>query len=69
MGIAPALTVLLGAWMYIPFAGLEMRVLYLAYRHAGHHAADDERIAVEGDSLAIEVRDGGQVCRFSLNRK
>jgi len=69
MGIALAFTLRLGAWMIIPFASLEMLVLYVAYRHAGHHAAEFERIAVEGDSLAIEARDGRQVCRFSLNRK
>lgn len=69
MGIALAFAVLLGAWMILPFAGAEMLVLYLAFRHVGRHAADYERIAMEGDSLAIEVRDGGHVRRFSLNRQ
>lgn len=68
LGIALAFTVLLGAWMIFPFAGLEMLALFLAFRHIGRHAEDYEWIAVEGDNLAIEVRDGGQVRRFSLNR-
>jgi uncharacterized membrane protein len=69
MGIALALAVLLGAWMIVPFTGLEMLALYLAFRHVGHHAADYERIGIDGDFLAIELRDGGQVRRFSLNRQ
>lgn len=69
MGIALAFALVFGAWMMLPFAGLEMLVLYMAFRHVGRHAADYERISIEGDSLAIEVRDGGLVRRFNMNRQ
>ncbi len=68
LGIALALTWVFGAWLILPFAGLEMLVLYLAFRHVERHAADYERVAVEGDRLNVEVLDGGRISRFEFNR-
>ncbi|MBI2509640.1 MAG: DUF2244 domain-containing protein, partial [Betaproteobacteria bacterium] len=45
VGIAAAFAAL-GAWLILPFAGLEMLVLYLAFRYVDRHAADYERIAI-----------------------
>ena len=45
VGIATAFAMILGAWPILPFAGLEMLVLYLAFRYVDRHAADYERIA------------------------
>src|SRR5215510_9003168 len=39
----------LGAWLVLPFAGAEMGVLYLAFRHVQRHAADFESLAIKGD--------------------
>jgi uncharacterized membrane protein len=67
LGIALAFGLALGAWMVLPFAGLEMLVLFLAFRHIGRHAADYERIAIEGDRLNVEVLDGRRVSCIELN--
>jgi uncharacterized membrane protein len=67
-GIAIAFTWVFGAWLILPFAGIEMLVLYLAFRYIERHAGDSERLAIDGDSLSVEVVDGGSVRRFEFNR-
>ena len=68
VGIALAVTWVFGAWPILPFAGLEMLVLYWAFRYVDRHAGDYERVAIEADRLNVEVVDGGRVSRFELNR-
>ena len=68
LGIALAFSVLLGAWPIMPFAGLEMLVLYLAFRYMDRHAGDFERITIQGDNIAVEVQEGRHVMRLELNR-
>ena len=68
LGIALAFTWVFGAWLILPFAGLEMLVLYLAFRYVDRHAADYERVAIEGDRLNVDVLDGGRMSRFEFNR-
>ena len=58
LGIATAFAVL-GAWLILPFAGLEMLVLYLAFRYVDRHAADYERIAIRRGQGASGVIRGG----------
>lgn len=48
-----------GAWLVLPFAGLEMLVLYLAFRYIEHHAADYELIEIDGDRVKVERFEGG----------
>jgi uncharacterized membrane protein len=50
------------------FAGIEMVVLYLAFRYIDRHAGDYERITIRGDRVSVEVREGSDVTRFELNR-
>ena len=69
VGIGLAFTVIFGAWPIMPFAGLEMLVLYLAFRYAERHAADYERLAIAGDRVEVEVLDGGRLRRFDCNRQ
>jgi uncharacterized membrane protein len=57
-----------GAWPVLPFAGIEMAVLYAAFRYVDHHASDYEYLAIEGDRVRVEIRDGADVRRFDLNR-
>jgi uncharacterized membrane protein len=52
----------------MPFAGLEMLVLYLAFRYVDRHAEDYERLALAGDRLMVEVLEGGRLRRFDCNR-
>lgn len=67
VGIAGAFA-LLGAWMILPFAGLEMLVLFLAFRCADRHAADFERIAIAGDRVKVELFVAGQARNHEFNR-
>ncbi len=68
LGIAGGFSLIAGAWPILPFAGLEMTVLYLAFRYMDRHAADYEQITIRGGSLAIEVHEGAQVRRLELSR-
>jgi len=68
LGIAAAFSLVFGAWPILPFAGLEMAVLYVAFRCIDRHAGDYERITIRGDSVSVEVREGSRVDRFELNR-
>ncbi len=68
LGIALGFAWVFGAWLILPFAGLEMLVLYLAFRCVERHAGDYERVAIEGDTLNVEVFDGGRMSRFEFNR-
>jgi uncharacterized membrane protein len=68
LGIAAAFSIIFGAWPILPFAGIEMAVLYIAFRYIDRHAGDYERITIQGDSVAVEVREGTQVSHFRLQR-
>jgi uncharacterized membrane protein len=57
-----------GAWLVLPFAGVEMGVLYLAFRHVQGHAADFESLAIKGDRVLVEQWDRGRLSRYELNR-
>jgi uncharacterized membrane protein len=49
----------LGAWMILPFAGIELLALGVAFLVYGMHATDGDRVLLTGDSLIVEVVDGG----------
>jgi len=68
LGIAMAFAWVLGAWLILPFTGVEMLVLYLAFRHVELHSRDYERVALDGNRLNVEVVDGGRVSRREFNR-
>lgn len=59
---------LAGAWLVVPFAGLEVAVagmvLYLLYRHAG----DYERIDIEGRHVRVVQRRGKVETRHAFER-
>jgi len=57
-----------GAWLVLPFTGVEMGVLWLAFRHVQRHAADFESLAIKGDRVLVERWDRGKMSRFELNR-
>jgi uncharacterized membrane protein len=50
-----------GPWLVLPFAGLEMLVVGLAFVACGRHAGDFERIRV--DPLAVTVEQVAGQCR------
>ena len=49
---------LAGAWLVLPFAGLEVALLVGAYLFYARHAADYERISLGEGRLTIEIADG-----------
>jgi uncharacterized membrane protein len=70
---APPLTVGLafavaGAWLVLPFAGLEVLVLVWAFREIERCAGDYERITVAGDTLTIETVERSVRRREEFNR-
>ena len=66
-GIAVAFAVL-GAWLVMPFAGIELALLYWAFRHLENHAGDFERVTIEGDRVVVEVVDRNSQQRYEFNR-
>ena len=68
LAIAVGFAMVYGAWPVVPFAGLEMLVLYAAFSYMDRHAVDYEQITIRGATVAVEVREGSQVIRHELNR-
>jgi uncharacterized membrane protein len=58
----------IGAWPVMPFAGLEIALLALAFRVVRVHDADFERLEIGEHEVRVEVRDADQVTRFVANR-
>jgi uncharacterized membrane protein len=58
---------LFGAWPVLPFVGLEVAALGLAFLANGRHATDYERIALRKDALVVEIRDADRVEAVQLN--
>lgn len=56
-----------GAWLILPFAGLEVLLLAGAFFMQARHATDYERIALAGTQLMVEVADGERVARYELD--
>jgi uncharacterized membrane protein len=67
MGIALGFA-LVGAWLILPFAGLELVALAFAVRHMCRHAGDYEQITICGDRLVVEILECTELKRFELNR-
>jgi uncharacterized membrane protein len=59
----------LGAWLILPFAGIELLVLFFVARYLERHAQDYERLTVSGEVVAMEVVDAGRLERRELNRR
>jgi len=57
-----------GAWLVVPFAGLEMVALIAAFAYIQRHAGDYESIAIEGDRVLVERWETGRPSRYELNR-
>ena len=57
-----------GAWPVLPFAGLEMLVLFLAFYFIGRRSDDYERLTLNGDQLLLERKEHGKLGQFEFNR-
>ena len=58
-----------GAWLILPFAGLEVLLLGGAFVLQARHATDYERIALERGRLRVEVAQGRRRARYELDAR
>lgn len=56
-----------GAWLVLPFAGLEVLLLGAAYMLYARSAADYERIVLDSGRLTVEVAEAHQTSRYELD--
>jgi uncharacterized membrane protein len=56
-----------GAWLVLPFAGLEALLLGAAFVMHARHAGDYERIELVNGGLTVEVAEGERVTRHELH--
>ena len=68
VGIALGFALLHGAWPLLPFAGVEVLGVYLAFRYMERHAGDYERVTVGQERLIVEVCDGARSARHEFSR-
>lgn len=57
----------LGLWLVLPFVGLEVAVLGIAWWVHTKHARDAEMIRMDGRQFMVEVRRGRRLYRHELN--
>jgi uncharacterized membrane protein len=58
-----------GAWLILPFAGLEVLALGIAFLVNGRHAGDYERIAGSGGRLTVEIASAARVSRHEFDAR
>ena len=56
----------LGAWLVLPFAGLEVLLLATAYLLYARRAADYEKIELDSGRLTVEIAQGARTARYEL---
>lgn len=66
LGIATAFA-LLGAWLVLPFAGLEVVALGVAFVVNARHATDFERIEIASGRLTVEIGEADRVARYVVD--
>jgi uncharacterized membrane protein len=55
-----------GAWLVLPFAGLEVLLLATAYLLYARRAADYEKIELDSGRLTVEIAQGARTARYEL---
>jgi uncharacterized membrane protein len=58
-----------GAWLMLPFAGLEVLLLGAAYLLYARHAADYERIVLDSGRLTVEVAEAEKTSRYEMEAR
>jgi uncharacterized membrane protein len=56
-----------GAWLILPFAGLEVLLLGTAYLLYARHAADYEKIELEAGRVTVEIAEGERTAQHYLD--
>ena len=59
---------ILGGWLVMPFAGLEIALLALAFHVVALHDADFERLEIGEHEVRVEAREARFVTRFVAHR-
>ncbi len=57
-----------GAWMVFPFAGVEILLVFFAFRYVERHAADYECMVLEDERVVVERRHSKKIERYEFNR-
>jgi uncharacterized membrane protein len=60
---------IVGAWLVLPFAGLEVLLLGAAYVLYARRAADYERIVLDRGRLTVEVAQAQKTARYELEAR
>jgi len=68
VGIASAFA-MLGAWLILPFAGLEVLLLGAAFWLTARHATDYERIERARERLTVDVSDAERLRHYELDAR
>ena len=68
LGVAAG-AAMFGAWPVMPFAGLEVVLVALAFRVLGRHDADYERLEIGEHEVRWEARDAAKHTRFVAHRQ
>ena len=58
----------LGAKFILPFAGAELAAVGVAFMVYARHAADGEKISLQGAQLVVELENGGRLERSEFDR-
>lgn len=58
----------IGAWLVLPFAGLELLAFSLAFYHIRVHASDFESITIDGDEVLVEKKYSRQISSAVFQR-
>ena len=67
LGIGAA-AMAIGAWPVMPFAGLEVALVVLAFHVLRLHDADFERLEIHGHEVRVEARDAERLTCFVAHR-
>jgi uncharacterized membrane protein len=58
----------LGAWLILPFAGLEAVALFWVFGWVMRHAQDSESLVIRGDKIVLAVREAAHTRHYEFNR-
>jgi len=59
---------LIGAWLVLPFAGIELLAIGYAFYYIHCHSQDYESIVIEGDQISVEKKSYKAVSKMVFNR-
>ena len=56
-----------GLWLVLPFVGIEVAALILAFGVYSRHVSDNETIRRDEHGLAVEIRQGNRLLKYRLD--